>query len=394
MHTKLAGLERRPELAIIYAGHNEFHSRFDWAHGAYHYLDQTPPIEESLRSRIAGVSPLFRLIGEAAEKLTVSVPPQRIVTRQIVDVPVYTAAQYALRRNDFHKRLGAIVTYLEWIGAQVVLVIPPGNDIGFEPNRSFLPEETPLAEREEFAKAFLAARRLEAVNPERAGEAYRRLLERQPGFSEAHFRLARLLDRSGRWDEAFHHYVAARDLDGLPMRLPSDFQQAYRDVAAKHPRAILVDGPAEIHARADHGLSDDNFFSDGMHPSLNGYTVLADAILRRLNQEHALGWSAPIAQPIVTPAQCAQRFEMDGPRWQEIAGYSAWFYNRTAFARHEPAERAAKAKTYAAAARAIAAGTPADAVGVPGLGARTRPFRSDPLSFPGIASGLAARPAP
>ncbi len=32
------------------------------------------------------------------------------------------------------------------------------------------------------------------------------------------------------------HYVAARDLDGLPMRLPSDFQQIYREVAARHPR--------------------------------------------------------------------------------------------------------------------------------------------------------------
>ena len=34
MHTKLAGIERRPELVILYAGHNEFSSRFDWAHGA------------------------------------------------------------------------------------------------------------------------------------------------------------------------------------------------------------------------------------------------------------------------------------------------------------------------------------------------------------------------
>ena len=43
MHTKLAGIKRRPELAILYAGHNEFQSRFDWAHGAFHYADETPP---------------------------------------------------------------------------------------------------------------------------------------------------------------------------------------------------------------------------------------------------------------------------------------------------------------------------------------------------------------
>ena len=30
MHTKLAEIQRRPELVILYAGHNEFSSRFDW----------------------------------------------------------------------------------------------------------------------------------------------------------------------------------------------------------------------------------------------------------------------------------------------------------------------------------------------------------------------------
>ena len=117
---------------------------------------------------------------------------------------------------------------------------------------------------------------------------YRRLLERQPRFAESHFRLARLLEQAGNWDEAFRHYVAARDLDGLPMRLPSDFQQAYKDVAARHPRAILIDGPMEFHARADHGLIDDVFFTDGFHPSLNGYTVLAQAILTKLPQAASL----------------------------------------------------------------------------------------------------------
>jgi tetratricopeptide (TPR) repeat protein len=105
-------------------------------------------------------------------------------------------------------------------------VIPPGNDAGFEPNRSFLPGSASRAQREAFASEFLAARRDETGNPMQAEEMYRRLLERQPRFADSHFRLARLLEQAGKWDEAFRHYVAARDLDGLPMRLPSDFQRA------------------------------------------------------------------------------------------------------------------------------------------------------------------------
>ncbi|MGO9467234.1 MAG: tetratricopeptide repeat protein [Isosphaeraceae bacterium] len=373
MHTKLAGITRRPELAILYAGHNEFQSRFDWAHGALYYTDEIPPAAETLESLARRISPLCRLIAETAEKLRVSTPPPRIVTRRLVDVPVYTPAEYAERLREFGTRLGAIVSYLEWIGAQVVLVIPPGNDAGFEPNRSFLPASMSRAEREAFAAEFLAARRDETRNPAQAEEAYRRLLERQPRFAESHFRLARLLEQAGQWDEAFPHYMAARDLDGLPMRLPSDFQQTYRDVAAGHPRAILVDGPAEIHASADHGLIDDVFFADGFHPSLNGYTVLAQAILTRLYERRVFAWPAGAPRPVVSPPECAQRFQMDRAKWQAVCGYSAWFYNRMAFARHDPAERLAKSARYRKAASELEAGAPVESVRIPGVGPRAEP---------------------
>ena len=373
MHTKLAGTKRRPELAILYAGHNEFQSRFDWAHGAFHYADEIPPQAETLQSLARGVSPVLRLMGETAQSLRVSMPPTRTVTRRLVDVPVYTPEQYADRLREFRTRLGAIVSYLEWIGAQVVLVIPPGNDAGFEPNRSFLSSTTSRAQREAFASEFRAARDDETRNPARAETAYRRLLEGQPRFAEAHFRLTRLLEQAGHWDEAFRHYVAARDLDGLPMRLPSDFQQAYKDVATRHPRAILIDGPAELHAKADHGIIDDVFFADGFHPSLNGFTVLARAILTRLRQQQVFGWSAEAPFPVVTPLDCAKRFQMDAAKWRDVCGYSSWFYNRTAFIRHDPAERLAKAAKYGKAAQELKAGTPVDSVRIPGVGPRAEP---------------------
>ena len=270
MHTLLAGIRRRPELVILYAGHNEFQSRFDWGHGAIHYADESLPATETLQGLARRISPMMRLLGDTARSLRVSIPPPHVVTRRLVDVPVYTAEEYVDRRREFGLRLAAIVSYFEWIGVQVVLVIPPGNDAGFEPNRSFLKSNTPRDERERFATEFAAARAAETADPAAAEKMYRRFLERQPQFAEGHFRLARVLERSANWDEAFQHYVAARDLDGLPMRLPSDFQQVYKDVAARHPRAILVDGPAEFHASTEHGLIGDSFSTDGLHPSLNG----------------------------------------------------------------------------------------------------------------------------
>jgi lysophospholipase L1-like esterase len=378
MHTLLRGIRRRPELVIIYAGHNEFQSRFNWAHGANHYADETPPTSETLQSLAHRVSPMMRLMAATADSLRLSTPPPYVVTRKVVDVPVYTAEEYAERRREFGIRLAAIVAYFEWIGAPVVLVIPPGNDAGFEPNRSFLSSKTPRAERDLFAREFLAARADETKNPALAEKAYRRLLDRQPQFAECHFRLARLLENGGVWDEAFQHYVAARDLDGLPMRMLSDFQQAYRDIAARHPRAILVDGPAEFHAKGDHGLIGDSFFTDGLHPSLNGYTILAQAILTRLHERNVFPWPSHAPAPTVTPLECAKRFEIDAKKWQAVCEYAEWFYNRTAYIRHDPAERLAKARKYAEAAQLLKAGKSVDTLAYPGVGPIAEAMEASP----------------
>ena len=168
-----------------------------------------------------------------------------------------------------------------------MLVVPPSNDAGFDPNRSFLPAETTRAEREAFARDFLFARRSEDSEPARAIKLYRTLLDRQPGFAETHYRLGLLLDHAGAWDEAYRHFVAARDFDGLPMRCLSSFQQVYRDVAAKH-QCILVDGQALFHAIGPHGLLDDHLFHDAMHPSLLGHIALAQGIVDALYARRAL----------------------------------------------------------------------------------------------------------
>ena len=235
VHFWMSSLERRPDLVILYAGHNEFQMRYDWAHAARHYRDETPPTPVTLEDLAHKYSPLCRLIQQTVRTYRIALPPPPSVKRQLVDVPAYTAEEYDTRLNDFRTRLEEMTAYCEQVGALVALVIPPGNDADFEPNRSFLPPQTTRAERDAFAAEFRAARQAEDADPDDGIAAYRALLASQPGFAEAHYRLARLLESTGQREEADRHYVAARDCDGFPMRCSSDFQQAYRDVAARTP---------------------------------------------------------------------------------------------------------------------------------------------------------------
>ncbi len=155
----LANLVRRPELLIVYCGHNEFSSRLWWSRNLRYYRDANQPGWPAVVfDRVVSFSSVCGLIRQAMEQCRIALPPPSTVTRNLIDVPVYTQIEYKALLADFEKRLDSIVTYAGKIGALTVLIMPPGNDAGYDPNRSSLPAATPRQKREEFARAFLAAR--------------------------------------------------------------------------------------------------------------------------------------------------------------------------------------------------------------------------------------------
>ena len=110
---------------------------------------------------------------------------------------MFTPSEYQEILADFGRRLDAITAYCEQIGTLPILVIPPANESGFEPNRSVLPESVTQAQRQAITLRYQEARDLEAEDPEQSIALYRSLLETAPELAEAHFRLARLLQRIG-----------------------------------------------------------------------------------------------------------------------------------------------------------------------------------------------------
>ena len=257
------------------------------------------------------------LMHSNADMCKVAIPPPRGGHRTLVDVPAYTEDERRILFDDFRKRLDRIVSWAEALGALPVLVLPAANDAGFEPNRSYLGPETRYAERARVAEEFLSIRAEEDRDPLSSINRYRELLSRHPSFAEAHYRLGVRLDAKGEDEEAYQHFVLARDLDGFPMRMPSDFQQAYRDVAKKH-RSILVDGQALFHMIGRDGQLDESYFLDAMHPTLRGQAALARSILQGLRAAHAFGWPESVPAPRVDPADLVKEYHLGsahGPKY-------------------------------------------------------------------------------
>jgi hypothetical protein len=369
-HRELANLPRRPELLIIYCGHNEFTSRLAGSRDLAYYLDEWLPTGwDMLVDRIERSSCVCGLIRETAEKCRIAIPPPQSGHRKLVDVPLYSSAEYSALLVDFRRRLNAIVSYAEQIGALPVLISPAANDAGFEPSRSFLPAATTRSERESFHREFMAARRLETEgkSPDAAIKCYRSLLARYPGFAETHYRLARMLEQKEAWDEAYRHYVAARDRDGYPMRCTSDFQEVYRDVASRHD-CILIDTQSYFHAIGRHGLLDDELFQDAMHPSLRGQVALAQAVLQALHVRRAFGWAKETPIPVIDTAECAANFGLGAAAWRVVCLWGIKFNGMAAPLTYDPSRRLQARVAYAEAADRIAAGDAPESVGFRNIG--------------------------
>jgi len=378
MHQRLATLTHRPDAIILYAGHNEFYARHAWTHEVSpYYLDDQIPLTPAPFRKIAGrFSRLVRLIDEAIDREQVAAPPPRIV-RRLVDAPSHTSQEHAELLADFRNRMEAIVSYCRQIDALPILVSPPGNDADFEPNRSILPPECPRAERDAFALAFKEARAREKADPAGSIAVYRVLIERQPGFAESHFRLARLLEARGLYDEAYLHYIEARDLDGHPLRCLSSFQNVYREVAGKF-NAILVDGQAVLHGRHPHGMLDDYLFNDGFHPSLEGHVALAEAVLAALKARGAFGWPETAPAPRIDLTECAIHFRVGTLAWQQVCNFARGFYELTAPLRYDSTERQVKEKRYLKGLNLLGSGKDTDSLDLPGVGLRPVRLRISP----------------
>ena len=158
--------------------------------------------------------------------------------------------------------------------------------------------------------------------------------------TQTHHRLARLLESAGSFAEADRHYVLARDHDGLPMRCSTRLENAYRAVARRHDRSVvLVDGPAILKARSRYGILDYDLFHDNVHPTLKGHVALAEAVLAGLKDRAAFGWPASTRAVALEPLRVAAEFEIDATAWASVCGHTAAHHGRLAFLTSDSAER-------------------------------------------------------
>ena len=362
----LPKLTRRPDAIIVFSGNNEFQAPYGWSRNVRHYVEEGPEHPLRLIELARSASSTATLILNTLDRLRGEKPPPPNITRELVDHPTCAPEEFAFLVKEFRRRLGIVAEYCQRIGAVPILIAPASNDGSFEPSRSFLSGSTAREERAAFAREFQMARKAERVDLESALAAYRHLVKQHPEFAECHYRLGQLLVRTGNWNDAQRHFILARDLDGLPLRCPTPFREAYREVVRRYG-AVLIDGPELLARLSPHGILDDHLFHDAQHLNLAGYVALAQAVLEQLERRRAFGWPAGAPVPCIELDECANHFQLDGGKWAAVCERSRSFYQRTAYTRYDPSERLELARQYERASRELLAGHPLQGTGLPSL---------------------------
>jgi hypothetical protein len=390
-HRMLGDLLRRPEILVVYCGQAEIVNRLAYSDSSSYYFDELlPEATEILVEWVEQSSPVCGLLHKGQEYCRRSIPDAPRDVRKLIDICSYTQTEYTTLLIDFRRRLETIVSHFERLGTLPVLVVPASNDGSFEPNRSFLPAATLRSEREEFAREFQETRRLERTDPDGAIGRYRALLERQPRFAETHFRLGKLLEGKEEWEEAYRHYIAARDLDGFPTRTLTAFQNVYREVAARHD-CILVDLQSYFHLIGRHGLLDDELFQDAMHLSLRGQIALAQAVVQALGARRAFGCRKDWAVAAIDPTECAERFNLKPAGWKILCHWGMMFGELSAGWRYDMSARLEKRGRYQEGLERLNAGAAPESLGLPNIGV---PAPIPPAMAAQAAGPLTDRSAP
>jgi tetratricopeptide (TPR) repeat protein len=297
--------EYEPDLFIVYTGHNEFleartYGELLEASGA---LLETRAVLNRTRTYTA----LKRVVEKVRGREVGEMMQKDVLPGEVDAVLDDSVGLQAYHRDDEWKQgvlahlrinLNRMVDIAESADAQSLFVTPASNLRNCSPfkseRRAGMSESERLAFDDELAKA---RRRFARRRFARALEAVDAAIQHDARHPAAQYLRGQILYASARYDAAREAFQRALDEDICPLRALSETLQTVSDVARERGVPV-IEWARHLQARAENGITGEDFFLDHVHPTIEGNRMLA---LLLIEQFHASG-----------------RFEY-GPDWNESA---------------------------------------------------------------------------
>ena len=259
-----------PDLFVVYMGNNEVVGPF----GASSVVEGGMPPRAVIRmSLFLRSTRTGQLLGRIARSLGMRGGGNREWSGMEMFAGKTVAAgdpRLGVIRKSFAANLGEILSLAGSRGVKTVLSTVAVNVHDCAPFAS-IPAEPQAA-------LTSASRALEIGKTGEAAEFTREAAAAQPGYAEAQFRLARLLETNGDISGARPHYFKALEADALRFRTDAELNAIIRGAAKTHPdTVVLVDAARELGSDPDSSapLAGHRFFFEHVHLKWEGNYVLA-----------------------------------------------------------------------------------------------------------------------
>jgi tetratricopeptide (TPR) repeat protein len=275
---RLNKLTVRPQLLLLYSGHNEFFYNVEEL-----ATDIDTPWERF--DRYFEWSPLFRALDQRISRHIGVQDLEAQGARTLVDRPIASQEARAKRLARFGGQLEQLAQWCEDKEIASVWFDPAGSEADYAPNRSCLDHTVTDAERQEIESIEHDGRALQEAGRWKEADAnYQAAVDRYPEFAEFHFQLAECQMHEGLSTAAKPHYFTALELDGLPVRMTAPWRQKVREVANRH--AIpLVTTTEVLRPHTPSGILDRSVFLDYVHPNLHAYYYLGMSAAERIRRD-------------------------------------------------------------------------------------------------------------
>lgn len=283
------------DLLIIYGGHNEFVETRFYRHLLSRNQSLDPFRELLYRSRLYS---LLSQVLTAPETPDPEAEPASVGDMLGLEVrrdPLgrVTQDERALIVARYEENLRAIVDLATDRGVPVLISTVASNLAGWPPIQSALDGDVEEATRAAIETTLADFKeRLARGDANQLESQLEDLVAVVPEHAGLHYSLGRVYESQRRFDEAHREFVLARDLDTMPARAPSIFNEVVRKVAAETD-AFLVDAEATILDSAPDGLVGFDQIEDYVHPTPKGHWQIAAEIWNVLKRAGQLEESAP-----------------------------------------------------------------------------------------------------
>ena len=277
-------LKYKPDLFIIYSGHNEalidnrlyMDNRLYWLnlqlkyHSAfYRYLSIRL---ERLRKHI-----LYGHSGHVEKFYR-----EEVIAREVYKKPEVSGEVYGQILKNYVKNMETVIRIARQQKIDVIFLTPPSNLSAYPPEYPMHHVRLPESLLAEWTQHFENGKKLQGDQKfQDAVTAYKKAMLIDPTFAELQYRIGTCYLKTGSYKEAKNAFTLARDFDGHPTRAKSEMIRAVIALAQRHGM-MLVDIVALFEKISPHGIIGSQLVYDNVHPTVQAQQIISDAVLKEL----------------------------------------------------------------------------------------------------------------